>query len=61
MNDSSVMRHEIRNNRKAFVKDMISVLEFYQALGFDRVPITLKADPSICTEPPFRAFSATFF
>lgn len=44
------MRHKIRNNRKAFVKDMISVLEFYQALGFDRLPITLKTGSSICTK-----------
>jgi uracil-DNA glycosylase family 4 len=45
------MRHEIRNDRKAFVKDMISVLEFYQALGFDRVPVTLKTHSSILTKP----------
>jgi DNA polymerase len=46
-----MMRHEIRNNRKAFVEDMTSVLEFYQALGFDRLPITLKKGPSIRTKP----------
>lgn len=51
MNDRSVVRHVVRNKRKAFVNDMISVLEFYQALGFDRVPITVKTVPSIRVKP----------
>ncbi len=45
-----MMRHERGNDKKAFMTDMISVLEFYQALGFDRLPITVKTFPSIRTK-----------
>lgn len=44
-------KHEKRKNKKAFLEDMISLLEFYQALGFDRLPVAVKADPSIHTKP----------
>lgn len=40
-----MVRHEIRKDKKAFMKDMMSMLEFYQALGFDRLPITVKTGP----------------
>jgi len=51
VNDRNVTRPEIRNNNKAFLEDMISILEFYQALGYDRLPVTVKTDPSIHTKP----------
>jgi DNA polymerase len=44
-------KHDIRKNKKAFLEDMISILEFYQALGFDRLPVTVKTGPSIHTKP----------
>jgi DNA polymerase len=45
------MRPEIRKNKKAFLEDMISLLEFYQALGFDRLPVKIRTGSSIHTKP----------
>ena len=51
MNDRKVTRPEIRKNNKAFLEDMISILEFYQALGFNRLPVAVKTGPSIHIKP----------
>jgi DNA polymerase len=40
VNDKKVIGHG--KNKKAIIEDMKSMLEFYQALGFDRLPVTVK-------------------
>ena len=39
----------IMKNKKAFMNDMISILKFYQALGYERLPITLQTRKSLST------------
>ena len=41
----------IRNKKKVLLEDMKDILEFYQALGFERLPITLEKESAMLTIP----------
>jgi len=45
----------LRNSKKDILDDMIRLLEFYEALGFERLPIAVKKDSSTMGSPSHRS------
>jgi uracil-DNA glycosylase family 4 len=52
-------RLTIRNSKTALLKDIIGMLEFYQALGFERLPIAVKKGSSMMGRPSKRSLTQT--